>query len=66
MKVKDLMDYLRRFKEDDEIGWLVVNPKDRKRYPVCGIGAFTDTDKPTLFAETEEEKPLDEEEGESE
>ena len=64
MKVKELMEYLGRFEDDDEIGLLVVNAKDRKRYPVCGLGAFTDTERPVMFAETEEEKPLDEEEGE--
>lgn len=66
MKTKELMEYLGKFKDDDEVGLLVVNPKDRKRYPICGFGAFTDTDRPVLFAETEEEKSLDGEEGEEE
>lgn len=61
MKAKELMDYLQGFEKDEEIGMLVVNAKDRKRYSVEHIGAFTDTKYPVMFVEVEKELPLDEE-----
>ena len=67
MKVKDLIEYLMdgQFKEDDEICFLVGDPREGKRliwHPVNEIG-IVDSERPVILFEIELEgaEPMDEE-----
>lgn len=63
MKVKELKEYLSKWPEDEDVGFLAVKVKDRIAWPSDQIGVIVvaDSEMPVIGLELGEAKPIDEE-----
>ena len=42
MKIRDYKEYLNNFDDEEELGIIIVNPKERKHYPIQSDFAISD------------------------
>ena len=61
MKNKEFIEYLKNFKEDEEVCFILANPKKRMLYEINNKFVITDMDNPVICIEVGNEHPMDKE-----
>lgn len=56
-----MIDYLKQWDKDKEVGFCMANPADRVFYEIRWIKAITDLDEPTFIIEIAGSTPFSEE-----
>lgn len=61
LKTKELIEYLKRYKGDTQVSFLIANVEGdtRLKYPVKGVFGITDMDTPAIMIEVVDGEPLD-------
>lgn len=59
MKIRDFKEYLNNFDDEEELGIIIVNPKERKHYPIQS--EFAISDMACLCIEVGDSENMDEE-----
>lgn len=60
MKNKEFIEYLKNLKEDEEVCFILANPKKRMLYEINNKFVITDMDNPVICIEVGNENPMDE------
>lgn len=59
IKTKEFMDYLKGYKGETQVSFLIANVETRLNYPVKAIFGITDMETPTILIEVIAGEPLD-------